>query len=89
MKVSGFGKLVAFLSKLEQAQISYTLAHHRDETVMVNVAIPGERWEIEFFEDGTVEIERFRSNGEIHDEAALSEVFHHYLDAEPDFIATN
>ncbi|MHC5772831.1 hypothetical protein [Nostoc sp.] len=52
MKNHGFGKLVTFLNQLEQEKISYTLAHHRDKTIMVNVSVAGERWEVEFFEDG-------------------------------------
>jgi hypothetical protein len=82
MKSSGFGKLVAFLTKLEQRSISYSLAHHRDEAMMVTVAIPGERWEIEFFADESVEIERFRSNGDIHGEEALADLFQSYADLE-------
>lgn len=78
MKSNGFGKLVAFLNQLEQEQINYTLAHHRDETIMVNVAVAGERWEVEFFEDGSVEVERFVSSGEIDGEEVLSELFAMY-----------
>jgi len=75
MKSSIFNKLVSFLQKLEQQGISYTLAHHRDEAVMIIVAVPGERWEVEFLSDGSVEVERFISNGEIFGEEALSELF--------------
>jgi hypothetical protein len=32
---------------------------------MVLVTVPGERWEVEFFADGSIEVERFISNGEI------------------------
>ncbi|MEH2422391.1 MAG: hypothetical protein V7K48_16205 [Nostoc sp.] len=39
MKNHGFGKLITFLNQLEQEKISYTLAHHWDETIMVNVAV--------------------------------------------------
>ncbi|MGI2908022.1 hypothetical protein [Tolypothrix sp. VBCCA 56010] len=78
MKSNGFGKLVAFLNQLEQEQINYTLAHHRDETIMVNVAVAGQRWEVEFFEDGSVEVERFVSSGEIDGEEVLSELFAMY-----------
>ncbi len=60
-----FTNLMDFLDKLEQAQIGYTLARYRDEALMVNVAVPGERWEIEFLTDGSVEVERFISDGEI------------------------
>ncbi|MEH1977594.1 MAG: hypothetical protein V7L02_31140 [Nostoc sp.] len=78
MKNHGFGKLITFLSQLEQETISYTLAHHRDETIMVNVAVAGERWEVEFFEDGSVEVERFISSGEINGEEVFSELFAMY-----------
>ncbi|MEH2383840.1 MAG: hypothetical protein V7K27_33955 [Nostoc sp.] len=82
MKNHGFGKLVTFLNQLEQEKISYTLAHHRDETIMVNVAVAGERWEVEFFEDGSVEVERFVSNGEISGEEVFSELFAMYSEPE-------
>jgi hypothetical protein len=75
MKNHGFGKLVTFLNQLEQERISYTLAHHRDETIMVNVAVAGERWEVEFFEDGSVEVERFVSSGGINGEEVFSDLF--------------
>ncbi|MBD2385913.1 hypothetical protein [Cylindrospermum sp. FACHB-282] len=75
MKNDVFGKLIAFLNKLEQDKITYSLAHNRDETVMVNVAIPGQRWEVEFFEDGSVEVEKFVSSGEVAGEEALSDLF--------------
>ncbi|MEH2461653.1 hypothetical protein [Nostoc sp.] len=82
MKNHGFGKLVTFLNQLEQEKISYTLAHHRDETIMVNVAVAGERWEVEFFEDGSVEIERFVSSGEIKGEEVFNELFAMYSELE-------
>ena len=85
MKNHGFGKLVTFLNQLEQETISYTLAHHRDETIMVNVAVAGERWEVEFFEDGSVEVERFISNGEINGEEVFSELFAMYSEPENNF----
>ena len=67
-------KLIAFLDQLEQAKIWYRLEHVRD-AVMVSLAVPGERWEVEFFEDGSVEVERFTSSGAIEDETALNELF--------------
>ncbi len=79
---SVFDQLMAFLSDLEQAGIRYTLAHHRDEALMVIVAVPGERWEIEFLADGTIEVERFTSSGEIYGAEALSELFARYTEQE-------
>lgn len=74
MRDTGFEKLLRFLGELEQERVSYTLAHHRDDALMVTVALPGERWEIEFFADGLVEVERFASTGDICGEEALAEI---------------
>ena len=65
-----FRKLLAFLDQLEQEQVWYRLERVRD-SIMVTVSVPGERWEIEFFDDGLVEVERFRSAGTIEGEDAL------------------
>ena len=75
MKNNKFGKLMAFLDNLEQEKISYTLARYRDEAIMVLVVVPGERWEVEFLKDGSVEVERFISDGEIYGEEILDELF--------------
>ncbi len=78
MKNNGFDQVILFLQKLEKQAIDYSLAHHRDEAMMVIVSVPGERWEIEFLSDGSVEVEKFVSNGEIAGEEALSELFDRY-----------
>jgi hypothetical protein len=44
----------------------------RDDAVMVAVVLPGEYVEVEFFVDGSVEIERFLSQG--LDEASNAEL---------------
>ncbi len=56
--------LIRFLGQLDQAKIWYRLEHVRD-SIMVVVTVPGQRWEIEFLEDGEVEVERFVSSGQI------------------------
>lgn len=82
MKAAVFNKFVAFLEELEQQEISYTLAHHREEAIMVLIAMPGERWEVEFMSDGSVEVEKFVSTGEIFDAKSLDELFARYADPE-------
>jgi hypothetical protein len=77
-----FGKLTTFLKHLEHAHIHYTLASHREDAIMVLVTVPGERWEVEFLGDGTVEVERFISNGEICGEEALQALLSQYADHE-------
>jgi len=76
--------LMALLNKLEHKSLRYTLAHHREDALMVCVAVPGERWEIEFLSDGSVEIEKFLSTGETADAQSLSDLFARYADQEED-----
>ena len=80
MSQTPFDKLTTFLKHLGGAHLYYTLASHREDTIMVLVTVPGERWEIEFFGDGSVEVERFRSNGEIGGEESLHELLTTYAD---------
>ena len=79
-----FSKLMTFLTNLEHGNVAYSLEHNRDEAIMVNVVVPGERWEVEFLTDGSVEIERFTSEGEIYGEEVLDELFARYSDHEAD-----
>ncbi len=75
MKTDLFNKFLTFLNQLEQQKISYQISHPRDKAVMITVATVGERWEIEFLENGEIEVEKFISNGEIQGEEALQELF--------------
>lgn len=83
MKDQSLQRVTAFLKHLEQASIHYALASHRDDTIMVLVTVPGERWEIEFGSDGGVEVERFVSTGEIGGAEALHALFARYADPAP------
>lgn len=75
---NSMSKLTAFLDKLDRERIAYTVTHQREDAVLVAVAVPGERWEIEFFVDGSVEVEQFVSSGDIYGEAVLQELFNRY-----------
>ncbi len=59
---NALGKALEFLNRLEAAKIWYRLEHVRD-SLMVVVDVPGSRYEVEFFENGEIEIERFVSTG--------------------------
>jgi hypothetical protein len=48
--------------RLEAAKLHYALGHFRD-SISVLVSVPGARWEVEFFEDGQVEVEIFAPKG--------------------------
>ena len=72
-------KLIEFLNALEESRIYYKLNKVRD-AIMVEIAVPGERWEVEFMNDDTVEVEIFKSIGEIEDESVLNRLFTDYGD---------
>lgn len=67
--------LLDFLTNLEAHRIHYHLEHNRSESLMVTIAVPGERWEVEFMDDGQVEVERFFSDGKITGEETLAALF--------------
>jgi hypothetical protein len=73
-------KLLAFLSRLNANKIYYTLTNARDEAIMAEVTVPGERWEVEFFADGRVEVEIYYSPGKIEGEEALTRLFEEFSD---------
>ena len=73
-------KLLEILKKLKQKAISFRLDSVRDESIMVLITVPGQRWEVEFMEDGSVEIEKFLSNGEIFNESELETLFDKFSD---------
>lgn len=60
-----------FLNILDENNIYYRLNKIRPEGIMIEVTVPGERWEIEFMEDGTVEIEKFISDGSFYGKEEL------------------
>lgn len=86
MKPDAFRQVLQLLDRLREAKIWYRLGQSRDEAIMVEVRVPGERWEIEFVDyddEVQVEIERFKSSGEIFDEGALEELFAVHSDSKP------
>ena len=77
--------LIAFMEKLEEHKIYYRLNKTRDNAIMVEVAVPGQRWEIEFNTYGeqgflAIEIEKFISEGIMHDEKELDVLFRDFSD---------
>lgn len=70
-------KVIDFLERLREANLAFRLDSVR-EAVMVEVMIPGEHWEVEFFPDGHVEVEVYRSTGAeagLEDESSLERLF--------------
>ena len=71
---------IELLEKLEDKKIYYRLSKTRDDTITVEVSVPGQRWEIEYNtygekSGGSIEIEKFVSDGTIHGDEELDTLF--------------
>ena len=78
--MTSLNELIELLEKLEAHNIYYKLNKTRGDTIMVEVTVPGQRWEIEYNTYGKsskcqIEIEKFISNGMIYDESELEVLF--------------
>ncbi|MGL4554799.1 MAG: hypothetical protein ACRC33_26840 [Gemmataceae bacterium] len=86
MNGDGLRQLLEFLKRLDEARIRYTMDRVREDAIMVRIAVPGERWEVELVDYGDEfhwEVERFVGGGRIDDESALDGLFARFSDARP------
>ena len=79
--MSKLSKLTGFLDRLDKASIHYTLASVREGAVSVGVSVPGERWEVEFMDDGDVDVEIFKSDGETFEFSEVEELFERHAES--------
>lgn len=80
MSRSIYDRLLSFLGDVESRKIAYTLSHPRPEAILITLAVPGERWEVEFLDDGSVDVERFVSTGEIEGDEVLDGLLARHAD---------
>ncbi len=73
--MSKLSKLTKFLDRLDEADMHYTLSSVTEDAVIVAVRRDNERWELEFSGDGGIEVEVFKSDGEIGDASMIKELF--------------
>jgi hypothetical protein len=73
-------KLLDIVARLKTARIACQVAQYRDDALSVEVAVPGQRWEIDVLCDGTVDVEVFRSDGTIEDELAIERLIREFSD---------
>lgn len=69
-----------FLRRLKEAHIFYTLSDPTEGAIMVEIAVPGERWEVEFHADGEIGVERFVSAEGVHGPELLEDLFRRFSD---------
>jgi len=82
MSPATIGDLLSLPARLKAAHIYYTLADPTEGAVMVEVSVPGERWEIEFHEDGGIGVEVFVSPGRFRGAEALADPFRRFSDCD-------
>lgn len=73
-------KVLTLLKRLQEARIFYTLAHNQEDAISIQVVVPGQRWEIDIYNNGTVDVEVFKSDGTILDLTAIDTLFRDYSD---------
>ena len=71
--------LIDFLDRLEDKRMCYRLSKTRD-SIMVEVPVPGQRWEIEFMANGTIEIEKFFTEVTLCGEEEIEVLFRDFAD---------
>lgn len=73
--MSELSELTNLLDRLDEAEIYYTLSSVSEGAIMVGIDAPGEHWEVEFMNDGDIEIEVFKSDGQIFDFSIIEDLF--------------
>jgi len=70
-------QLCGFLGRLDEAHISYRLQMVSEcaDSILVEIAIPGERWEVNFYTNGNIFVEKFVSTGEVFGADELDKLF--------------
>jgi hypothetical protein len=63
--------LFDLLRELEEASIPYLLARDRSDALRIDLSLVGERIEIDVFEDGHMEVSRFRGSESIEGDETL------------------
>jgi len=63
MKVNMFEVFKSIKAQLDSSNIYYDTRSYRDDAFSFLVHVPGEYWEIDVCEDGSVDVEVFKSAG--------------------------
>jgi len=80
VKDASVGDVLDFLGHLKESHIFYKLSDPTEGAIMVEIAVPGERWEVEFHAEGEVGVERFVSAGGVQGPEVLEDLFRRFSD---------
>ena len=73
--MSDLSELTDLLDRLDAADIRYTLASVSEGSIVVGIDVPGEHWNVEFMDDGDIEVEIFKGDGQVFDYSVVEELF--------------
>lgn len=73
--MSKLSELTELLDRLDEAEIQYTLASVSEGTIEVGIDVSGEHWKVEFSDDGEIDVEIFKSDGQIFDYGIIEDLF--------------
>jgi len=73
--MSDLSELTNLLDRLDDAEIQYTLASVSEGAIVVGVDVPGEHWKVEFMDDGDIEVEIFKGDGQVFDYGIIEDLF--------------
>ncbi|MDX2314412.1 MAG: hypothetical protein QNL90_10105 [Gammaproteobacteria bacterium] len=73
--MSDLSELTKLLDRLDEAEIQYTLASVSEGAIVVGVDVPGEHWKMEFMDDGDIEVEIFKGDGQVFDYGIIEDLF--------------
>jgi hypothetical protein len=66
-------QLLSFIANISD-DLDYGLEVDRPDAVMVEIATPGIRWEIQFMTSGAIEVEKFLTDGTIYRPARVEDL---------------
>ena len=72
-----FDILLSILARMKKAKIYCQISYNRSDAISIAAVVPGQRWEIDVFADGSIETEVFQSDGTIGDDTSLARISHH------------
>ena len=75
-----FNDVITLLARLKAEKLDHRLTQIRDDSIAIEVNVPGEHWEIEFMADGTIDLERFRSQGVVDGREVLDKLIDEFSD---------
>lgn len=73
--MSDLSELTDLLDRLDAAEIQYTLSSVSEGSIVVGIDVPGEHWKVEFMDDGDIDVEIYKGDGQVFDYSIIEDLF--------------